>query len=411
MFVGTRPKHELRPRCSHRQLNVYAHIIQKHWKAHHRREEYKQFLNSLADSKVLFCTHEQNLRVYAGLHSDTDKVIEAHSENQLMRIQDYTPEERLQTLEVALQLVQDHEDTKAVEAYMKKKREDNVRFKPKRSKTTVNAAAILVQHRWRIYRWKHVYESAYAFLHENKQMLQRKPPGSTRSVSMRLTDALTRTDDEKLEAVQREILDAREGLRQERQVAEFEEQRRVEKLINVQKLVPKLNPKSFEYAARIIQYLFRMRQRRKHYASGVFTPKFTPKRKPVTRAASSPSRGSQKAERLAAMYVAPPPSAAVLAARASARVVLQRAMLAEDLFAESAVELSDEGGELVVDEGDTLLNLCSRLLLQTSASGSAPDVGRLRAVLASRRSLGGPSHLDFDAFVEVYNTLVLPAMR
>ena len=283
-FVGRAPRFELRPRRSQSDLFSRARLIQKAWRKLSRRRQYDHFQDSLAETKLLFTTRQQNIELHAAARGtdDGNRLLE---ETQAARVLGYTQEERLRSVEIVLQMVVECDETKRVEAFERRRLEKSVSFKAKSNQSALHWAARYVQACWR----------------QNR----------------------------------------------------------------LRRMLPK-------------------------------QPSFRAKHKPIIRVAS-------------AMHV---PSVQAVAARAAVRAVIERAVLAEDWFAEVATGTSEDGCELLIDEGDTLLDLCMRTLLQSSGTRAPPDAAQMRACLARRRAQPGASlRLDFDEFVDVYNNLVLPAMR
>ena len=283
-FVGRAPRFELRPRRSQSDLFSRAQLIQKAWRKLSRRRQYDHFQDSLAETKLLFTTRQQNIELHATVRG-TDDGSRLLEDTQAARVLDYTQEERLQSVEIVLQMAVERDETKRVEAFERRRLEKSVSFKAKSNQSALHWAARYLQACWR-----------------------------------------------------------RNRLR---------------------RMLPK-------------------------------QPSFRAKHKPIIRVAS-------------AVHV---PSVQAVAARAAVRAVIERAVLAEDWFAEAATGTSEDGCELLIDEGDTLLDLCMRTLLQSSGTRAPPDAAQLHACLARRRAQPGASlRLDFDEFVDVYNNLVLPAMR
>mmetsp|Transcript_29976 Transcript_29976/g.77647 ORF Transcript_29976/g.77647 Transcript_29976/m.77647 type:complete len:363 (-) Transcript_29976:96-1184(-) len=359
---------------------------------------------------MLFNSHAANVALYENVHHDSEVVLHKHENNQMARVRDYTPEERLQSVEMALQKALDREETLAVEAYERSKRESRVIAVPKRPKSSYVASALIIQKRFRLWRWYNLYIMARSTLIEQKMVFQRvEPAGSKpRPISKRATEAALAKGDAKDAqlAVLMQVIEAGESKAESQRVDDFQHARRA---MN-QTFTPKLAHNEMDHSAMLLQHAWRV-SRALRRAKGPSSRIFTPKRRPVARqpSASSPSIGSRQASKLSSLYVVPP-SKEEVAARKAAKMVTQSAELAEDLFAEAASAYSEDGDELVVDQGGALLNLCVRLLQQTPRARSI-DPAKVGESLARWRGSGCAERLDFDTFIELYNDAILPLIH
>jgi len=293
-------------------------------------------------------------------------------------------------------MMQDVEESKEVDFYNRQKSQSAPKIRPTRSNATCQWAARTVQHRWRQHMWTRMLKATRETLVERKLLYQeRKPTGLERTMSMRMAATLEQPRAEKLALVYQVL---------EETVAREEEQRDEDFLLSRQmsrmRLKPRRQQAEVEHAARCIQYAFRL-QRLVHRRESSTRPRFVPKRRPVTRlptAAPAPSVNSSDSEGIFER------------ARAAGRVLLERVRLAEDLFYEVAVTKAEDDCEVMVDEGDTLFNVCMRLLKQHGpTTGPQPDEDEVRAMLSRRSGAGTGKSLSFEEFVQIYNRLVLPS--
>ena len=119
-FVGRAPRYELRPRRSQSDLFSRAQLIQKAWRKLSRRRQYDHFQDSLAETKLLFTTRQQNIELHATVRG-TDDGSRLLEDTQAARVLGYTQEERLQSVEIVLQMAVERDETKRVEAFERRR--------------------------------------------------------------------------------------------------------------------------------------------------------------------------------------------------------------------------------------------------------------------------------------------------
>jgi len=472
MFAYSGPRYIIRPVLQHRVLEAKARIIQTAWQRSRRRSAITDVESLLAVHKLLYVPAAKNEELFAEVHGETRddaSSLASPRARRLFRYASYSAGQRLEILGRTLCEVQDKVDEEEVNAFQafRAKRaaeEQRPKFVPIHRQRIHDQACRVIQRRWRVRQRGRVIDWLTATLEAGKGLYQRSetdvPAGGSRAVQLLARAvALSRADPaERMAQIAEQAIKAANYIDSYAEAYAHAEAKRQRV-----KALPRYTRSELHNSARKLQRttrgflrLLHLRNAERQWAdatnpifrratsapavfqsgqahtlefgpppAGLSAPAADDRAPPVpslvvphaavevpapvrtTAAAATTAGDSSASMHQTSMHQA----AFVAKAREQMGVVAMRSQQAEEAFA-SLAQVSSDGLDVLIDEGETLVALCKSLLPQSKdAAYHARQVAALHRLLADRNGSGQGQRLDFDAFAELYNAYVLPGLN